>query len=302
MFEWQARGRRITIREVRSEELKTVEDIQRQAWGFEDLDVVPAAQLIAAQHVGGILLGAFDETSMIGFVYGFPGYEQGRISMHSHLLAVRPDCRGLRAGLFLKLAQREAALDRGIIEITWTFDPLQSVNANLNFSALGVTSRRYVVNFYGEATSSPLHQGIGTDRLWVSWMLDTERVQERVARAREGKPPLPALDVTQFGPSLVEWKRGCMEGPGQDLLSGNSCRIEIPDDIMAVSRRDSQLGPLWRQTTRLAFLQALDRGFVVADFHGIQGPEGRRWFYHLTKPDEGQNQDVNTVNNKNSQI
>lgn len=283
MFEWEDGGKRITIREVHSEELKTVEALQRQAWGFEDLDVVPAAQLIAAQHVGGILLGAFDDGGMIGFVYGFPGYEQGRISIHSHLLAVRPDCRGHRAGLFLKLAQREAALERGINEVTWTFDPLQSLNANLNFAALGVTSGRYVVDFYGEASSSPLHQGFGTDRLWVSWTLDSDRVIDRVARAREVKTGTAPTQETGFGPFLVEERNGRIEVSGRECLTGSSCQIEIPDRIVDLKRINPGLGTLWRETTRRAFLQALGCGFVVTDFLGIQGAQGRRWFYQLTK-------------------
>ena len=176
---------RKTFRHTRSRkrgEYHAVEDLQKEAWGFNDLDIVPAATLVATQWAGGMVLGAFDGNLMIGFAYGFPAYEDGRASMHSHMLAVKPEYRNAQAGFNLKLAQRDFVLSKGLDEITWTFDPLQSLNAHLNFAKLGVISKRYIVNFYGESTSSPLHQGFGTDRLWVRWLLESDRVKRRIAR------------------------------------------------------------------------------------------------------------------------
>ena len=181
MFEWVAEGKRLHIREAESEaEFHAIEEIQREAWGFSDLDIVPAATIIATHHAGGIVVGAFDEDYMIGFAYGFPAFEANRASIHSHMLAVRPRYRNAQAGFRLKLAQRDLTIAKGLDEVTWTFDPLQSLNAHLNFAKLGVISRRYIVNFYGEETSSPLHQGFGTDRLWVRWLITSDRVSERI--------------------------------------------------------------------------------------------------------------------------
>ena len=58
--------------------------------------------------------------------------------------------------------------------MTWTFDPLRSLNAHLNFSKLGVISDSYRVDFYGPQTSSHLHTN-GTDRLWVTWHMADAR-------------------------------------------------------------------------------------------------------------------------------
>ena len=54
--------------------------------------------------------------------------------------------------------------------MTWTFDPLQSVNAHFNFGKLGVVSDQYRINCMASQTSSFLHRN-GTDRLWVTWPL-----------------------------------------------------------------------------------------------------------------------------------
>lgn len=158
------------IRELRGQtELRAVEELQQEVWGCSDLEVLPAIHMTAAREVGAILLGAFDEGKLIGFVYGFPGFEKDRRVIHSDMLAVRESHRDRGVGRALKFAQRDHALARGVDRITWTFDPFQPRNAYLNFTLLGVTADRYLRDFYGE-TSSPLHAG-GTDRLWVTWHL-----------------------------------------------------------------------------------------------------------------------------------
>src|SRR5436189_6038527 len=106
--------------------------------------------------------------------------EQGHQMLHSHMLAVREPYRDLDVGHTLKLAQRDRALAMRIQEITWSFDPLQSKNAHLNFGKLGVISSSDKIDFYGPETSSVLHRN-STDGLWVTWRLKTRRVGDRLA-------------------------------------------------------------------------------------------------------------------------
>ena len=174
----------IEIREVRGmTELRAVEDMQREVWACNDLEVLPAIHMIASREVGATLLGAFDGGALVGFVYGFPGFEEDVRVIHSDMLAVRATYRDRGVGRALKLAQRDSAIAHGISRITWTFDPMQARNAYLNFVRLGVTAHRYLRDFYGE-TSSPLHAG-GTDRLWVTWHLtgrpSLQQTSERIA-------------------------------------------------------------------------------------------------------------------------
>jgi predicted GNAT superfamily acetyltransferase len=290
MFEWDADGRHFVIREAQSEaEYHEVEEIQRMAWGFSDLDIVPAATLIATRHAGGMVLGAFEGDKMIGFAHGFPAFEQGRPSIHSHMLAVIPEYRNARLGFYLKLAQRDFALGRGLDEITWTYDPLQSLNAHLNFGKLGVISRRYIVNFYGEETSSPLHQGFGTDRLWVNWLIASDHVKGRIARHKQpprgaDSPPGPDIMSRAHQSALVYGEGGQPRLAEFDgLLSGPRCFIEIPHDIPALKRRDAAAAVRWREATRGAFLAAIEAGFTVKDFLRSGGQQSPRWFYLLER-------------------
>ena len=175
----------IVIRDIESfDEMRAVEELQKEVWEFADLDVVPRTIFVASREVGAVLVGAYDGPALVGFVYGFPGYENGQGVHHSHMLAVKPEYRSSNLGYKLKLAQRDRVLAQHINQITWTFDPLQSRNAYFNFAKLGVIAGSYRVDFYGAATSSFLHQA-GTDRLWVSWLIDSERVRERLKDERK---------------------------------------------------------------------------------------------------------------------
>jgi predicted GNAT superfamily acetyltransferase len=170
----------IEIRPVRGiEEMLEVERLQQEVWAVVDREIVPALHFIPATAVGAILIGAFDGPRMIGFVYGFPGFEGGERIIHSDMLAVLPGYRDRGLGRRLKLAQRDAALAAGISRITWTFDPRQARNAHLNLNILGATADRYLRNYYG-TTSSPLHSG-GTDRLWVTWDLRDRKTYRPIA-------------------------------------------------------------------------------------------------------------------------
>src|SRR4029078_3830266 len=83
--------------------MQAVEELQKEIWGIPDIEVVPLTQLIAARASGGVLVGAFDGESLVGFAYGFVGFERGVTVHHSHMLAVRPEYRSHDIGLRLKV-------------------------------------------------------------------------------------------------------------------------------------------------------------------------------------------------------
>ncbi len=127
------------------EECRQVADLEKSVWGYTDSeDVVPPPVLIVSIKRGGILLGAFDAGGeMTGFVYAIPGLKDGHPMQWSHMLGVVASARSSGLGTELKLAQREAALAMGMDLIEWTYDPLQALNAHLNFSKLGIVVEEY---------------------------------------------------------------------------------------------------------------------------------------------------------------
>lgn len=253
------------IRRLRThEELRLCVALQRETWGRNFGEVVPPALLRASQRVGGIAAGAFaPDGTLAGFVFGLTGLEDGRPAHWSDMLAVRPELRDRGLGMRLKRYQRDELLRLGVERVYWTFDPLESRNAYLNFARLGITAREYHRDLYGE-TDSPLHQGIGTDRLVAQWEIAGDRVALRLAG--EAPPPragevadAPLANATRPGPAGPE----CLE---PDLtLDAARIRIAVPADIQGLKAGAPGLAADWRRKTRAAFETYLGRGYVAIE-------------------------------------
>jgi predicted GNAT superfamily acetyltransferase len=245
----------IVIRDVEgAAEMRALEQLQKEVWGLPDLDVVPFSHLVAAKEAGGVLVGAFDGPTMIGFIYGFASYENGQMAHHSHMLAVKPAYRNRNLGYQLKLAQRERVRTQGANFMTWTFDPLQSMNAYFNFRKLGVVADRYLIDFYGDDAASFLHRN-GTDRLWVTWPLTNSAPRDLNAEIPNVLPLIKVgLDDSPTCNSL------------DDGLSSDRALIEIPADINDLQQRNKNLALVWRDATRWAFTKAIEADYLVMDF------------------------------------
>jgi predicted GNAT superfamily acetyltransferase len=279
----------IAIRDLTSiADLSQLKAVEKEVWGLTDEDTLPLTLAIACQAAGNIFVGAFDtrndrnydrnyanhaDGKLVGFAFGFLGREHGTTTIHSHMLAVLDDYRRLELGSRLKRAQRERALAMGVNEMTWTYDPLQSRNAHFNFSKLGVVSDTYKVDFYGPETSSMLHRN-GTDRLWVRWMLNSRRVQNRLTGKDLRAETLDAMrllaPLVRFDPSGKPARADLAESLARQRVS-----IEIPGDILEVERTDMGLAREWREATRWAFREAVRAGFFVTEFcRSIRGQQG----------------------------
>ena len=217
------------------DDLKSAVRLQRQIWGFEDVDLIPLRVFVVAQKIGGQVFGAFDGSHLIGFCMAIPGLKPGgKTYLHSHMLGVLPEYRDARVGRSLKLAQRDDALARGIELIEWTFDPLEIKNAFFNMERLGAVVRRYVLNQYG-TTSSPLHGGLPTDRCIAEWWLGSPRVKAILAGEKFARPAVEA-------------------------------RIEIPSDIATIRANQPECAREIQQKTSDQFRSGFDRGLAVIGF------------------------------------
>jgi predicted GNAT superfamily acetyltransferase len=266
----------IIIRDLETiAELEPMLRLEKEVWGLADADVTPITLAVALKAAGSMMIGAFDGLQLVGFALAFPSFERGRVGFHSHMLAVRPSYREHGLGYRLKMAQRARALSFGITEMTWTFDPLRRLNAHLNFCKLGVISDSYKVDFYGPQTSSPLHTN-GTDRLWVTWHMASQRVQERMG-GKEQERSAEVLDALKHLEPLVRFNGAGRPAEG-DLgaaLSRQRIAIEIPGDMDRIEQKDKDLARHWRLATRHAFTAALQAGFIVKEFsRSIRGQQG----------------------------
>jgi predicted GNAT superfamily acetyltransferase len=255
--------------------------LQAEIWGTA-FDQVPASILRVATKIGGLAIGAFDESgALVGFVFSLAGARDGEPIQWSHMLGVREDVRGMGVGRHLKELQRVACAEIGVRRILWTFDPLQARNAHLNFNRLGVELVDYVENMYG-ITASPLHHGMPTDRLVV--MLTTAPAAAECVPVKAGMRA-GVNGTSGTAPILTPFPR---DGDAvTDLVDAApaAALIEIPMDLQQVIATTPRAATVWRLATRTNFLRAIERGYAVTGLRRDIGTN--RAFYTLVRPPTG---------------
>ncbi len=126
------------------------------------------------------------------------------------MTGVVPGVQHRGVGVALKSLQRQWCLDRQIPDIRWTVDPMLAPNAWFNLVKLGATSHTFLPQFYGEM-SDDLNRGEVTDRLEMTWHVESARVEAALAgqspngRAVERVVPIPVdyRGLRQADPALA---------------------------------------------------------------------------------------------------
>lgn len=260
---------------VEMRELHQIDEISQagrlfdRIWGVDGQEPISVNMMKALAHTGNYVAGAWKHGCLMGASVGFVAGAAGPLSLHSHISGVAADAQGSGVGFALKLHQRAWALDRGIEEITWTYDPLVRRNGWFNLVKLGARAEHYHADFYG-AMNDGINGGDPTDRCVVVWALAPE-------------PPGPfATDGAGAGAGGV---RLLTEGPdGSPIVAGappadaaDTVLCQVPVDILAVRHRDPEMGRQWRLGLRATMGKAMDAGYVAASIT-------RDGWYVLRKP------------------
>lgn len=283
---------KIVIRSLENpEEMVKIEGLQDIIWKKSETDIIPSHLSLAIARNGGVIIGAFDKDRLVGFVLGFLGTDEespervamARLKHCSHIMGVHPDYRNRGLAFRLKNAQRERVLEHGIRLITWTYDPLLSVNAQLNIRRLGAVCRTYIEDAYG-AMRDGLNVGVSSDRFNVDWWITSPRVKSRIAGERH---PLELAHFLSAGAQKINPTRLGSD----DLLhppdkvedpQGNLVLVEIPPNFQELKSQDVELAKAWREQTRSIFVRAFAKGFLVTDFVYLGDERFPRSYYILS--------------------
>lgn len=266
----EADGADVRIRPLIShEDYQACVALQREVWGPEYEETIPASLLQVASYVGGLIAGAFgSDGDLLGFVFGLTGVKNGETLHWSHALGVREAARNSGVGRMLKEYQRSELARRAVGVVYWTFDPLIAKNAHFNINRLGARVVEYIPNMYG-TTKSPLHHGLATDRFVV--VCSTTPRPAKTARRFAAQNPQPRILTTSTHPDDILFA-GALQLP-------RAVWIEVPTDIHQVLADSPAAAAEWHSSIRRHFQWALGNRYAVTGFQ--RDPVTSRSFYTL---------------------
>lgn len=256
--------KQIKIRPLTSmDELHIMQEVEEAVW---QMPPTPVHQTYTALNNGGIILGAFDGTKMIGFLYSFAGFD-GHVSyLCSHMLGILPEYRKNGLGLRMKFKQAELAKQKGYPMMTWTFDPLESLNAYLNLNKVGAVGAYYKEDHYGSMDDG-LNQGLPTDRIQIEWWFDKKTFQS--VDFDESKLLLSVKDnghpvtINQFSEKDGAWF------------------VAIPENFQSIKHDNIELAKAWRYETRKVFQTLFNHGYQAKDL--VRDQANQLSYYYFSK-------------------
>jgi predicted GNAT superfamily acetyltransferase len=283
---------KIHIEPLRSlDEMAAAVEVQKVHWGDDMEALVPAHVLFSLANYGGHVLAAKDVDRVVGVLIGFLGTDieesdrpaMANLLIMSKRMVVLPEYRGRGIGYQLKLAQRNLAIQQGVRLITWTFDPVEAVNAHLNIRKLGVVSQKYIVDHYG---TEGYFTTLGTsDRLVADWWVTKRRVKERINGSRRDLILRQYLDADTVivNPTGVDAAGNLTPSENTNPPVGSLTLLEIPTDFGSLLKSDQVLARDWRAHVRDLITGLFASGYTVTDFIFGDYMDRYRAFYVLSR-------------------
>jgi predicted GNAT superfamily acetyltransferase len=197
---------------------------------------------------------------MVGGLVGWLGMSAANeLHLHSHILGVVANSQTAGIGFDLKQDQRRWCRERGVPVVEWTTDPLVRRNAYFNLTKLGARASRYLVNFYG-TMSDGLNAGEESDRLLISWELDSPRAKA----AAEGHAAEPDISGLVRDGAVKMLSVGTADEPLIGEASVARVHIcQVPEDIVAMRRANPAVARKWRLALRGALRGAFGAGYAM---------------------------------------
>jgi predicted GNAT superfamily acetyltransferase len=250
------------------DELIEMQKVEESVW---QADSIPVHQTYTVLNNGGIILGAFDQNKMIGFLYSFAGFDGKSAYLCSHELGILPAYRKGGLGKRMKQMQADLAKEAGYEIITWTFDPLESVNAYLNLHKLGAEGVLYRENYYG-VMEDELNQGLPSDRIHIKWKIN----QRNIVRDLSIQQSQVLLEKKQDGSPQITDVFDCMENQSNTVWY-----MAFPEDFQTLKSENIALAKTWRFATRTIFEALFADGYKAVDI--IRDKAKKQSFYVLEK-------------------
>lgn len=262
----------ITLRVLKTvEEMQLVQQLEETVWGMV---AIPVHQTLTAVKNGGLIIGAFDDEKLVGFSYGFAGYQNKETYLCSHMLGIHPDYQLQGIGKKLKEEQLIVAKGMGYKLITWTFDPLESRNAYLNVSKLFGIAGTYIENCYGEMIGG-INAGLPTDRLQIEWWIASSRVEEKWM-------PHNVVFDNSFQTVLSEQNQPVLVEPDSFEPTGQGYEVPIPQQFQEMKKASPEIALQWRLQIRKIIQTLFSKGYALVAVRKTDEPVNYYQFVQRT--------------------
>lgn len=236
------------------DELREIQRLEESVW---HMSAIPLHQTFTALTNGGIILGAYDSEKLIGFLYSFAGFDGKSAYLCSHMMGILPEYRKDGIGRNLKRKQAELAREMGYEMITWTFDPLESVNAYLNLHKLGAKGVYFKENHYGKL-GDEFSEGLPSDRFQIMWDISKAAKENEMVSIDEANVLLQ-MDSDQK-PILTN------NHNLNDRMESDVWFVAIPSNFQKLKQENFELAKQWRLTTQKVFRELFQQGYQAEDF------------------------------------
>ncbi|MCH5586675.1 GNAT family N-acetyltransferase [Shimazuella sp. AN120528] len=231
-------------------ELKEVASIRRELWP-NDGEVALDHMKFISDH-GGIILGAYRDNQMVGYVYSFPGYRPNKVYLILQNIGVLPAYQHQKIGESLMQYLKEEARSLGYQEIIWTYEPLESVNAYIYLHKMGAVSSEYLKNCYEDDEN-----GLSVDRFLTRLDL-TDPDQEPL------DIPVGLIEQSyKIDHNMDNHDLSQVELNFADLEKYPYVLIPVPSHLQSIRFRTEL--HRWRTLTRSLFFQFFKHGWEVFD-------------------------------------
>lgn len=245
--------------------LEVINALQHNIWALTENNLTSALDMSNLAEAGGYIGVAYRaDTGLtpdgwLGFVLGY-GSRNGVLA--SRFLAVKPSVRNVGIARDLKLLQAYAALQTGHHAAEWTFDPMRSINAYLNFNKLGAIAERYKINKYGKLKTS-LYGDVPSDRFVVRWNLTNHDV---LAHLRAEKLMTTSLEPTEI-PTVVPANMNIAIKEGWPMV-----KVVVPYDIDELMVDDPISAMQQRATVRAVCVTLLNAEIPLVSDSPVPDP------------------------------
>ena len=248
----------ITPETVTTDLCNKLGDLQGDIWGLSGLDKYPPWATLIIVMSGNFLTVAYDGEEPIGLalLQRSQSIETKKPYLYLSMIGVHPDHRNKGIGEALMKEVSAVSLKNDFHAIKWTYDPLESANANLYIRKLGARVHKYYVNYYGELSGKD--RGGETDRFWTELDLNSS-----------SKTNIRAEAVISLSKS-AEF---------DSINAPQSIAIEIPDNFIEIKSDSPESAEEIRMSTRGIFQKLFENGYEIKSFYR----DGPRNFYVCAK-------------------